>query len=109
LGWNNHGELDGEQNHVKEIQRMPRPITIPTKDKIVRIKAKNSRSCVFTQNGEVWHWGGNSAGGLFLPRKGYELINESEEIKKLINKGHKILDLEMGYGHYVLLTEFNKM
>ncbi len=106
VGSNGLGELDGESIHYRSSEPFPRKVLVPTRGSIVRVKAKNSRSCAFTDQGEVWYWG-----GLTLQEKGerphqiegFRLLNR--EVEGLLKTGERIVDFEMGYAHDVLLTE----
>jgi len=98
IGANEYGQLDGEIIHYRDVEDVPRKIQVKTEGRIVRIKAGNISSCVFTDKGEVWYWGGFQSDGA-----GFNLLNT--EIEDITKRGEKIIDFDMGYGHDVLLTE----
>eukprot|EP00826_Nyctotherus_ovalis_P032775 TRINITY_DN2638_c0_g4_i4.p1 TRINITY_DN2638_c0_g4~~TRINITY_DN2638_c0_g4_i4.p1 ORF type:complete len:196 (+),score=28.17 TRINITY_DN2638_c0_g4_i4:71-658(+) len=103
IGANESGQLDGQQIHYREVESIPRKISIRVEGKIARVKAGNVSSYVFTDKGEVWYWGNN----LYQHEKSkdvpFKLLNE--EVKDITSRGEKIIDFDMGYYHSVLLTE----
>ena len=79
---------------------------LPTKNKVIKIKASNIRSCAFTNQGEIWYWGGRRFCDYEKPEATFRLLNEETQVKEMKSKnGEKLVDFEMGYGHDVLLTE----
>ena len=80
---------------------------MPNIGNIVRIKARNSRSCAITDAGEVWHWGGylGNEQGKCDEVIGFKQLADVVSVKEMFKRKEKILDFDMGFAHDVLLTE----
>ena len=90
IGANESGQLDGEEIHYRITEKIPRKILLKTDGKIVKIKTGNLKSCVFTDKGEIWHWGANQYYPAEKVHKPFKLLND--EIEDILKKGEKVID-----------------
>jgi hypothetical protein len=89
--------IDGRQEQCSIVE-----IKLPTTSKIVDFKACSLKSCIFTEDGQVWFWGGYFYENYHkLCIVGFNLLNE----EKGIPKDKKIIDFGLGFTHDTVLMD----
>lgn len=99
-----NGQLDGTNYDGRQEQCSLVEIKVPIDEtnKITRFKAQNLRSYIFTEDNQVWFWGGyfyNKYQKLCID--GFNKLNDEEGIPK----DKKIVEFGMGFAHDTVLIE----